>query len=53
MDDLEIVENDDDYYAFLNLPRDVSNNFIKFISSKSKNVSQSIFLIKKGDTRAN
>lgn len=24
MDDIEIVETDDDYYAFLNLPRDVS-----------------------------
>lgn len=24
MDDIEIVETDDDYYAYLNLPRDVS-----------------------------
>ncbi len=24
MDDIDVVENDDDYYAILNLPRDVS-----------------------------
>lgn len=27
MDDIEIVDADDDYYAYLNLPRDVSFNF--------------------------
>jgi hypothetical protein len=26
MDDLELLEADDDYYAFLNLPRDVSES---------------------------
>lgn len=26
MDDLELLEVEDDYYAFLNVPRDVSNS---------------------------
>lgn len=28
IDDAELLEVDDDYYAFLNLPRDVSTIFI-------------------------
>lgn len=31
MDDVELLEVDDDYYAFLNLPRDVSIRSHAFI----------------------
>lgn len=31
MDDVELLEVDDDYYAFLNLPRDVSISNESFV----------------------
>lgn len=37
MDDPEILEVEDDYYAFLNIPRDVSVQFSSYFITKITN----------------
>ena len=37
MDDLDILEIEDDYYAFLNVPKNVSSDFHRYFIMKSEN----------------
>lgn len=57
MDDVEDIETDDDYYAFLNLPRDVSwlniCNFINYFDCFAIQFSNFNKIFSTGHIRSN